>query len=214
MASILLIEDRVERQTLFSQETGFDFQAYSDQIDNRTCLNMNNLDHYDTVICHRSAFAESSNNILVLLKEHCKKTDTKLVFFSGGISATYYSNRDNEFCILNSKDFYSENLKIFLEDIRISGESNLRILAYGKKWKINLMLNTLARVNQFIGENSNREKVKIQRFNAESKIENLKGVINIDYPKSSSNGALFMHDISEFAEELKEKINQEIMINA
>ena len=214
MASILLIEDRVERQELFTRETGFNFQTYSDQLDNRTCLDINNIDHYDTVICHRAAFTQSSSNILELLKEHCKKTGTKLVFFSGGISSTFYSNRAYEFCILNSKGFYSENLKIFLDDVKENGDSNLRILAYGKKWKINLMLNTLARVNEFINDNSTREKVKIQRFNAFSQIENLKGVIDIDYPQSSSTGALLMRDVSHFSDELGKKINQEIMINA
>ena len=46
MPKILLIEDRVERQKLFSEDTGFNFkeESYSNILDNKTSLDGIELD--------------------------------------------------------------------------------------------------------------------------------------------------------------------------
>jgi len=212
MIKILLIEDRVERQELFSKEISFNFQSYSKIIDNKISLWQTNLDQYSTIICHRSAFGDLNSTILDQLKNHCKGTKTQLVFFSGGISSTFYSDTSYEFLLLNSKSFYSQNLKLYFDEIMKNDISNLRLLAYGENWKISLLLNTLQKVNLFISENKHKEKVKAQRLKTYTQLENISEFIEIDYP-ISAGGALFLEDIQKFSTVLNAKINQEILLN-
>lgn len=214
MHKILLIEDRVERQQLFSKETGFNFEQYSNILDNRVSLDGIELDQYATIICHRSAFGESNSNVLDILKDHCKKTQTQLVFFSGGISSTFYSHINYEFLLLNSKGFYSINLMLYLDRVMINHTSNLRLLAYGRNWKINTMLNILSKVNMFISQNAKNDRVKAQRLKTFSQFDNLKDVIDIEYPVTESGGAIALEDVQIFASRLTEVINKEILMNA
>ncbi len=216
MPKILLIEDRVERQKLFSEDTGFNFEeeSYLDILDNRISLDGIELDQYTTIICHRSAFGESNSSVLDRLKDHCKKTQTQLVFFSGGISSTFYSHTTYEFLLLNSKAFYSENLELYLNEIMTNQTSNLRLMAYGINWKINLMLDTLAKVNMFISQNMHKERIKAQRLKTFSQLDNLKEIVDIKYPVPESGGAIFLEDVQQFSSRLTEKINQEILMHA
>lgn len=213
MHKILLVEDRIERQDLFSKETGFNFDRYSNILDNTVSLDDLELNHYSTIICHRSAFWDSDSNVLDTLKDHCKKTQSQLVFFSGGISSTFYTHSDYEFLLLNSKSFYSYNLQIYLDDVIEKNSSNLRLLAYGKNWKINLLLNTLTKVNLFISENIDKEKIKAQRLKTYSQIENIKEFIEIEYPEVGSGGAILLKDVQIFASKLTDKVKHEIIMN-
>ncbi len=213
MHKILLIEDRVERQELFSKETGFNFDQYAEVLDNRVSLDGVKLEHYSTIICHRSAFGDSNGNVLDNLKDHCKKTQTQLVFFSGGISSTFYSHNDYEFLLLNSKAFYGANLKPYLDDVKVNHSSNLRLLAYGTHWKINIMLDTLSKVNMFISQNTSKERIKAQRLKTFSQLDNLHDIVQIEYPPSESGGAMFLEDVQKFANRLTDTINQEILLN-
>ncbi len=103
MQKILLIEDRVERQLKFKGGTGINVEQYSDFLDNKTKLDKRSLNNYSTIITHRSAFGSEDQNVLDYLKKYCEETETQLVFFSGGITATFYSNTKYEFLLLNSK---------------------------------------------------------------------------------------------------------------
>lgn len=80
-----------------------------------------------------------------------------MVYFSGGISANYYNHDEYEFIELNSKIFYSENVKLFLENFRVSDSENLQMLCYGKKWKLNILLIVLEKVNYFLTTNKKAE---------------------------------------------------------
>ena len=211
---MLLIEDRIERQELFSKEMNFNFDRYSNILDNRVSLDGVDLNHYSTIICHRSAFGDSDDNVLDRLKNHCKKTQVQLVLFSGGISSTFYSYNEYEFLLLNSKSFYSNNLKIFLEEATEKNNLNIRLLAYGKNWKINLLLNTLAKVNLFISENNDKEKVKAQRLKTYTQIENIEEYIEIIYPEIGAGGAILLEDVKLLASNLTDKIKQEIIMYA
>lgn len=214
MFKILLIEDRIERQRLFSEDTGFDFNKYMDILDNRPSLEDGiDLSIYSTIICHRSAFGESNDNILDRLKDHCKRTKTQLVFFSGGISSTFYSNTTYEFLLLNSKSFYSRNLTFYLDEVLKGSLSNLGIMAYGKNWKINLMLDVLSKVNMFINQNISKEKIKAQRLKTYAQLDNIKEIVDIEYPIILDGGAILLEDLQEFATKLKGKINQEVLMN-
>lgn len=213
MFRILLIEDRIERQKIFVKETGFDFNKYTQVLDNRTSLDGIDLDKYSAIICHRSAFGESTNNVLDRLKEHCKKTETQLVFFSGGISSTFYSKTTYEFLLLNSKSFYNQNLEIYLDKVMNCSTSNLGIIAYGENWKINQMLDVLTKVNIFISQNINKEKIKAQRLKTYSQLNNIKEIVDIEYPTIFTGGAILLDDLQKFATKLNNKINQEVLMN-
>ena len=141
MKKILLIEDRLERQKLFMDDTKIDLTSYSDILDNITDNKYKilleqlkndtfNFDAYETIISHKSAFHDDNRSILNKIKNHCKFGEKQLVLFSGGITANYYDNAEYEFMELNSKIFYSNNLKLFLEDAR-KNKPNLLILSFG-----------------------------------------------------------------------------------
>ena len=196
MKKILLIEDRVERQNRFTLDTGITLDIYKDILDRketldkyetfldrRESLDKDSLGEYSTIITHRSAFGESDENILDYLKKYCEEHQTKLVFFSGGISSTFYSKSKYEFLLLNSKSFYSKNLELFLDDFQKNQEPNILLLGYGKDWKTNILLNTLEKINLFISNNETKERVKFNKFKTETKIENIEDMIEFEYPQ-------------------------------
>ena len=67
MKKVLLIEDRVERQDKFSEDTGIKLNLYNGFLDNQTEIGINTLDQYSTIIVHRSAFGNRDDNILDFL---------------------------------------------------------------------------------------------------------------------------------------------------
>ncbi len=215
MKKILLIEDRVERQLKFANDTGIKLQKYNDFLDRKTKLEKSCLDEYSTIITHRSAFGDADENILDYLKKYCEETGTNLVFFSGGISSIYYSNAKYSFLLLNSKSFYSKNLQLFLEDAKQNGDSNILLLGYGKHWKINILLNTLENINLFISTNeaNGKEKVKLNRFKTSTKIENISKMINFQYPQVEMGG-VSLCDLKSLSDHIRKQIQKEVEINA
>ncbi len=216
ISKILLIEDRTERQEKFTQDTGIDLKEYADAdiIDNHVSLDKTQLEKYSTIITHRSAFGGQEDNVLDFLKHHCAETNTKLVFFSGGISSTYYSKTKYEFLLLNSKSFYSQNLKLFLDDAKdTENEVNILLLGYGKNWKINLLLNTLAKINLFISNNKSKPKVKFNNFKTITKIDNIKPFIDFEYPYVEKGG-VNLEDLQNFADTITMKVENEVELYA
>jgi len=214
MKSILLIEDRVERQIKFTDDTGINLEQYGSFLDNRTTLDKSSLKEYETIVTHRSAFGNDDENILDYLKKYCEETATNLVFFSGGISSTFYSKGKYEFLLLNSKSFYSRNLQLFLDDVAEGKDANVLLLGYGKQWKFNILLNTLEKVNLFIS-NSQRDgkvKIKLSRFKTSTKIENIKDMIDFEYPEIEGGG-ISLDNLKLFAEQVKEEIQKKVEIN-
>lgn len=179
---ILLIEDRVKRQELFMEETSIELDRYSNilfncigetydeifyQLQNDTI----DLTPYDIIISHKSAYEDKNTQILEKLKTHCKDTNTPLILFSGGISATYYNEEEYKVMELNSKTFYSKNLELFLEATKTNDE-NILMLCYGKKWKLNIVLNILEKIN-FTLEKNKDEKIYYPGFVTDCDIEKL-----------------------------------------
>ena len=165
-------------------------------------------------LTHRSAFGNDDENILDLLKKHCEKTGTNLVFFSGGISSTYYSKVKYEFLLLNSKSFYSSNLKLFLDDISEGKEPNILLLGYGRQWQFNILLNTLEKINLFISnsEAERKTKVKFSRFKTSTKIENIENLIDFEYPPIEGGGVA-LSDLNLFSDQIREKIQEKVESN-
>ena len=154
---ILLIEDRPERQKQFLKKTGIDIVSYR-FIDNKTeneykslknelLVNISILEEYDIIISHRSAFGIDNAKIIDAIKNYCETNKKYLILFSGGISTSYYTKTPYEYLSLNSKDFYSDNLKLFLDNIQKNNDINLLLLTFGEQWELNLILNIFEKLN-------------------------------------------------------------------
>jgi len=161
---ILLIEDRADRQKYFMSEAGIDLNKYSDILDNRIKSKYNefvekikddtfDLGKYTVIVSHKSAFKDDSIHILQKLENYCRQHNKSLVLFSGGTDTNYYENIDFELLELNSKLFYSNNLQLFLDEME-EGNFSILTLAYGKQWKLNILLNVLEKINLQIAANS------------------------------------------------------------
>jgi len=213
MKKILIIEDRVERQNKFTNETGIALDKYETFLDRRESLDKDSLGEYSTIITHRSAFGESDENILDYLKKYCEEHQTKLVFFSGGISSTFYSKSKYEFLLLNSKSFYSKNLELFLDDLQKNQEPNILLLGYGQDWKTNILLNTLEKINLFISNNETKERVKFKKFKTETKIENIEDMLEFEYPQIGKGNGVFLDDLKALSKDIKFQIQKEVEFN-
>ena len=126
MKKILLIEDRKERQQLFMDATNIDLNEYSNILDNAVDKKYDDIfckltdgsfdfENYSIIISHKSAFDKDNSVILEKLKRYCETHKKPLVFFSGGIDENYYNKSEYELVLINSKTFYSQNIKLFLE---------------------------------------------------------------------------------------------------
>lgn len=160
---IAIIEDRIgrlEQYTDFELKkcksvtiiTGSEFDKLIDSLksnDTRT------LDQYECIASHRSAL---SNEVRGTLKEYCRKNRKPLIFFSGGITSSVLKDVDFPFLHINSKEFYSENLKLFIEACEENNAVNLMVLQFGKKWKLSLLLN----LRNNIAVALNKEALKVQ----------------------------------------------------
>jgi len=160
---IAIIEDRIAR---LEQFTDFELKQCKSvtiitglEFDNLiVSLKSNNtkpLDQYECIASHRSAL---SNEVRDILKEYCRIKRKPLIFFSGGITSSVLKDLDFTFLHINSKEFYSENLKLFIEAFEESNSINLLVLQFGKKWKLSLLLN----LRNNIAVALNKEALKVQ----------------------------------------------------
>jgi hypothetical protein len=161
---IAIIEDRIprlEQYTDFELKkcksvsiiTGFEFD---DLLVSLKSKDTKPLDQYECIASHRSAL---SNELRDTLKEYCRKNRKPLIFFSGGITSSVLKDFDFPFLHINSKEFYSENLKMFVEAFEENNNANLLVLQFGRKWKLSLLLNL--RNNISVALNKQELKVKI-----------------------------------------------------
>ncbi|MEA2018919.1 MAG: response regulator [Campylobacterota bacterium] len=176
MSKILLIEDRVKRQQLFINDTNIDLLKYDSILDNLTnglekdvlCDDFN-FENYSYIISHKSAFSEENTKYLNKLESYCEESNTPLILFSGGLSVNYYINDEYERLEINSKTFYSENLKLFLEAFANKSE-NILMLSYGENWQLNIVLNILEKMDNFINDNIDQENIIYGNFTDEINI--------------------------------------------
>lgn len=144
--NIAIIEDRISRLEQFTDFelkkcksvtiiSGLEFDTLITLLNSN---DTNSLDRYECIASHRSALA---NEVRDKLKEYCRKKRKPLIFFSGGITSSVLKDLDFPFLHINSKEFYSGNLKIFIEACEVSSTVNLLALQFGKKWKLSLLLN-------------------------------------------------------------------------
>ena len=165
MMKIAIIEDRIAR---LEQFTDFDLKKsksvtiitgieFDNLIDSLKSNDTRKLDQYECIASHRSAL---SNEVRDILKEYCGKNKKPLIFFSGGITSSVLKDIEFPFLHINSKDFYSGNLKLFIEACEEHNTVNLLLLQFGKKWKLSLLLNL--RNNISVALNKQELKAKLQ----------------------------------------------------
>lgn len=142
---IALIEDRIGRMNQFID---FDIKSIENiEIITETDLSdlkidldggiTSKLDMFDCLIFHRSALTNTQREII---KIYCNTNKKPLVFFSGGISSSFYNDSTFPYLHINSRDLYSNNLKMFSDHANQQNNINLLILQYGSKWKTNQLL--------------------------------------------------------------------------
>jgi hypothetical protein len=159
---IILIEDRVIRKELFLERSAIDLSQYSflkditalefkqlkQDINNGDYLSF--LGEFDLIITHKSAFTLNQQDVLASIGK-------SIIYFSGGISQSFYLEYPFPCLHINSSDFYSNNLLFFLNDIKDNGKIEMLILQFGTKWKLNLLLNTRDKVKQLLYKNFMRD---------------------------------------------------------
>ena len=184
---ILLVEDRPSRQQIYSKNSGIDLKRFNilknvcggeefHSVKGENTKEINYFDKFDILMFHRSALSTDERTMIINYADSNSKT---LVFFSGGISATNIQKVGKiQLLTINSKDFYSENLKLFLEN---EGKE-ISELAFGTNWKLNqltsakekLTLNILNFVNEkvelemILDELSFTQWIKDEYFNIDS----------------------------------------------
>ena len=115
------------------------------------------LDQYECIASPRSAL---SNEVRDTLKEYCRKNKKPLIFFSGGITSSVFKDVEFPFLHINSKEFYSENLKMFIKTCEESNAVNLLVLQFGRKWKLSLLLNLRNNIYVALNKQELKEKIK------------------------------------------------------
>lgn len=218
MKNILLIDDRARRQKELLTNSNVDISSFLEILDNKIDNEyekfleeiMNDtfiLSNYEVIIVHQSIFQIDENKVwLKKFKEHCKKNNCSLVFFSGGNNNSY-SNDEYEELSLSSVDLYSENLILFLEEFK-NNNKNVLILNYGKRWKLNILLNILEKLSYFIDKN-NKERVLSNVFERDNKIlfDNLDN-LNISFDENFLNNKIDLKDIINFKNNIVEIIKE------
>ena len=181
MKKILLIEDRSDRQKQFENKTKIELELYDDILDNMINkkytdtfdkLKSNSFDfrEYDVIISHKSAFEDRNVTILKNIETYCRDNKKIFILFSGGVDSNYYLEEDGYIYMeLSSQKLYSQNIELFLEDFR-DGNINPLILSYGIKWKVNILLNILEKINLIL-ERDEKELVFYKKFKSNSDIE-------------------------------------------
>ncbi len=155
MKKVVLVDDRKSRQEIYSESISNALEhSVLDNIQGEYLISlkakMNErdtsvFDQYSVIIFHRS-FLEQSYRLL--LKDYVINTEKYLVLFSGGTPATILNNR---ILSINSKELYSSRLIDFLDDAENTDKPNLQILAFGKKWKLNLLYTLSDQIQNYLG---------------------------------------------------------------
>ena len=158
---VILIEDRIVRKELFLSRSEIDFTKYDffrevtpkEFTQLKSDLKTSDLSFFkdcDVILTHKSAFTLNEQDVLSALGK-------SVVYFSGGISQSFYLEFPSPTLHINSSEFYSSNLVHFLERIATTGEIEMLILQFGDKWKLNLLLNLRDKLKQLFYRNEGKD---------------------------------------------------------
>ena len=220
MKKILLIDDIKSRQEEFLKEVNIEIDKYKDKLDNKTGdeysnvfnqlkENTFNYEEYSMFILHASAFEPYRTEIIFKIEEYCKKYRKPLVYFSGGKEVNNYSAIGGlEKLELNTKVFYSKNLKVFLDSYNYE-KPNILMLSYGDQWKTNIILNILEKINIFIENIEDKEDVVFSSFKNFTKLDQLNQLAyNYMEVLAEEEGWIYLKDIIKLKNELYMKIKE------
>jgi hypothetical protein len=139
---IYIYDDRAQRRKDNSEK----LKNYSDLITFKTivlipgkpvddCI-IDSIENPDYVIFHKSYIFEDKNITFDTIRKLLTSLDVPVVIFSGGLEN---SNKSNGEININA-DLMYENLPLFLEDYKNSGRYNVDVLLWGKRYKLNALL--------------------------------------------------------------------------
>lgn len=186
MKKIIFFENKIDRKNKYN----IDFEKYQNLdtiFGNEECnkeldrlLQDNSvIDQYDTILIHATIYYENKRpELFRTLKKYCKNR-INLVIFSGGGDIGALNNNVLE---VTANSFY-ENIEIFLEKHQ-NGSSNLLMLAYGEHWDLNLLLNTLERINILIEDNDDEYTEDYDDFEDDFNFLKIKKILNIEKYKT------------------------------
>lgn len=211
---VALIEDRIDRLNKYAdpriKEIAFlniiteeKFNILAEEIAAKI---YSQLDIYDCLMLHRSAFDNESRQ---MLKTYCEKNNKPLVFFSGSISSSMYQDSNFPILYINSKDFYSSNLILFLTDLQNSSKANLLILQFGERWRLNLLL-TLRNKTNYKVQSDGIKRIRDLEI-PEHIIDELKSKFTLEWlDKRNLVKELTSENIRDFKEKINTLINDAI----
>ena len=214
MKKILLIEDVTSRQIGFMSKIDFKLEDYNDILENSIGKKYKeiaeelkndtfNFDEYSMIMVHQSAFEDDVAITIDKLKNYCEKHKKALVLFSG-VNSKYYNNSKYEYIELNTKEFYSNNLKLFLEAYRNQNQ-NILMLSYGEKWTITILLNILQKTNQFLEENI-EEDIIYSSFKIFTKINEIENINYHFYDVEVEDDWVYRNEIIKLRDSILEYI--------
>ena len=219
MKKILLIEDRLTRQNDYLRANNISLDEYTDILENAIADKYEdlyeafknckfNLNDYLLIMVHKGAFNGENSEISHQLTEYCKEHNIPLVRFSGGAN-NYYQKEDSlELMELNSKDFYSQNIQLFLEYFRENKEIELLILSYGKNWKLNVILNSLEKINKFIIENENNEDIVYESFINATDFNLVEKIDFKYYHAEVEDGWVYLEELKKMTQSIEDYIRE------
>lgn len=174
MNRIIFIEDRIERMKKFSSInlyqtnsieliTGSAYDDFIIKLDNEDTDLI--FEQFDCIISHKSALNIAQRS---KIKIHCENKKKSLIFFSGGISYSFYSDDVFPYLNINANDLYSDKLKLFIKHYEVNNELNLVILQFGEKWELNKLLNFRNDLVKKINESSIK---RVRDLNLDEKLK-------------------------------------------
>jgi len=214
---ILLIEDKLQRQFKALNSIGLSLDDYAQIIENGVdekydkiyqSLKDDSFDfsQYNFIISHKSAFDKDNAILIDKLKEGCSTHNIPLVLFSGGVDAKYF-DKDRLCAEMSSMIFYSDNLKLFLEKAK-EQKPYIQVLLYGEHWQLNILLNSLEKIDLYIDSHENEKEIFYKRFVVDCDIENLQD-FDIDLYKPVCEGkSTSVDEIKKLADSLRDGIKE------
>lgn len=210
---VALIEDRVGRMNQFLGEdiskfedilliTGNTFYTLTKALDEGSTESLN---AYPCILAHRSAFERKQ---LEVLREFCKEARKPLAFFSGGITASIYNDSVFPYLHINSKDFYSKNLELFLDNQRTTGDFNFLVLQFGPQWRMTLLLRLRNDIN-YLKKRGNIQFMRDLKINKLIKHE-LISAFSLEWLNRSDISPVSEKQVDEFYEKLNALIIESV----
>jgi len=206
---LAIIEDRISRLENLSN-LSFDKipevkvisgQEFDDLIQQLKGNDLSLVQSFECIACHRSALAIEQREVI---KRYCKEKKRPLIFFSGGISSAYFNDIDFPFLSINSKDFYSKHLELFINELR-SGSVNLLLLQFGERWRLSLLLQL--RDQLIVARNKGKvNRINDLRINSLMKSDLVK-FKELAYLESSETAKLPVDGVDRLLAVLSELIN-------